>query len=91
MQSIIIKKPHLSEKSTGLRSLNQYIFEVPAKFNKEEIKGAIEEYYHVKIIKIRTINPPSKPIIWRNKVSQRRRNKKAIVTLAEGQKIELGA
>jgi large subunit ribosomal protein L23 len=86
---IILKKPHLSEKSTDLKNLNQYVFDVSSN-NKQEIKKAIEETYHVNVIKIRTINLPTKPINWRNKISHHSRNKKAIVTLKEGQKIELG-
>ncbi|NMB92218.1 MAG: 50S ribosomal protein L23 [Parcubacteria group bacterium] len=88
-KKIILRKPHLSEKSTDLKNLNQYVFDV-ATDNKQEIKKAVEQTYHVNVVKIRTINLPSKPINWRNKISHHARNKKAIVTIKEGQKIELG-
>jgi len=86
----LLKKPRLSEKSTLLTKNNQYVFDVAPDANKIEIKKAIENYYHVKVVKVNIINNPSKPVQWRNKTYQRGRNKKAIVTIKEGQKIELG-
>jgi large subunit ribosomal protein L23 len=86
----LLKKPRLSEKSTLLTKYNQYVFDVDFKANKNEIKKAIENYYHVKVEKVNIINLPNKPIQWRNKTFKNGRVKKAIVTIKEGQKIELG-
>lgn len=88
--SLILKKPHLSEKSTDLRSQNQYVFDVEINVNKNIVKKTIEDYYHVKVVKIRIIRTPSKPKNWMRKTSYGQDKKKAIVTLLEGQKIELG-
>jgi large subunit ribosomal protein L23 len=90
LKPIVLKKPHLSEKSTDLRVLGQYIFDVENGINKNTIKQAIEDYYHVDVIKVRMIKSPSKPKSWMRKVSHVQSKKKAIVTIKEGQKIELG-
>jgi len=90
-ESLVLKKPHLSEKSTDLRSQNQYVFDVETKVNKDTVKKNIENYYHVKVIKVRIIRTPAKPKHWMRKTSHGQDKKKAIVTLQKGQKIELGA
>jgi len=89
-EPLILKKPHLSEKSTDLKSQNQYVFDVEINVNKNIVKKTIEDYYHVKVVKIRIIRTPSKPKNWMRKTSYGQDKKKAIVTLQEGQKIELG-
>jgi len=88
--SIIIKKPRLSEKSTNLRTQNQYIFDVDLKANKNMLKEAIEKYYRVKVEKVRIIRNPAKPKSWMRKISRGQNQKKAIITIKEGQKIDLG-
>jgi len=90
-EPLILKKPRLSEKSTDLRPQNQYIFDVEIKTNKDTVKKTVENYYHVKVIKVRIIRTPAKPKHWMRKTSYGQDKKKAIVTLPEGQKIELGA
>ncbi|MFA5392345.1 MAG: 50S ribosomal protein L23 [Candidatus Paceibacterota bacterium] len=89
-ESLILKKPHLSEKSTDLKSQNQYVFDIESKANKNTVKKTIENYYHVKVIKVRTIRTPAKSKKWMGKTSYSQDKKKAIVTIQEGQKIELG-
>ncbi len=89
-EPLILKKPHLSEKSTDLRSQNQYVFDVEINTNKDTVKKAIEYYYQVKVVKVRIIRAPSKPKNWMRKISYGQDKKKAIVTIEEGQKIELG-
>ncbi len=86
----IIKRPIVSEKSTALAEVaNRYVFEVTVDSTKPEIKDAVEQLFKVKVKAVRTIMMHGK-----NKRSGRfefkRSNwKKAIVTLGEGQKIEL--
>lgn len=87
---LIIKKPHLSEKTTALRSQNQYVFEVDINANKNTVKKAVEDYYHVKVLKVRIMKTPAKIKNWKRIASTGQDKKKAIVTLAPGQKIELG-
>lgn len=85
----IILKPHISEKSTDLKNINQYIFRLPKNINKTEAKKLIEKRYGVKVIKINVLNMPAKSKRFRNIVSRRGAYKKVIITLKEGQKINL--
>ena len=87
----IIRKPIITEKSSSLIDKNlQYTFEVDPRANKLEIKEAIEKIFNVKVTSIRTINvKPKKRRVGRY-TGLTNRTKKAIVTLAEGQTIDLG-
>ena len=86
----IIKRPVISEKSTALAEVaNRYVFEVDAKATKPEIKNAVEQLFKVKVRAVNTSMMQGK-----NKRSGRfefkRSNwKKAVITLVQGQKIEL--
>ncbi|MDE5587053.1 MAG: 50S ribosomal protein L23 [Bacilli bacterium] len=85
----IIKAPVITEKSGNLAQGNQYVFKVDPRANKTEIKQAIEKIFNVKVEAIRTINvKPKKRRVGRY-TGLTNRTKKAIVTLAEGQQIEL--
>lgn len=87
----IIKAPVVTEKAATLgQDLNQYAFFVDPKANKTEIKEAIEKIFKVKVMTIKTINvhPKTKRVGRYSGLTNRK--KKAIVTLAEGQTIELG-
>jgi len=89
--SALLVSPYLSEKSTLLRNKqNKYIFKVNPRATKNEIKKLLENIYHIEVIKINVINTPAKVKRWRQKKSYFSRNKKMIVTIKEGQKIELG-
>ena len=83
----IIKRPIITEKSYMLMEENKYTFEVDRKSNKLEVKFAIEEIFDVKVEKVNIINvKPKKRRVGRY-TGLTRNKKKAIVTLAEGQKI----
>lgn len=86
----IIKAPVITEKSGTLgQTQGQYVFKVDPRANKTEIKMAIEKIFNVKVQAIRTINvKPKKKRVGRY-AGLTNRSKKAIVTLAEGQIIEL--
>lgn len=87
----IIKKPLQSEKSVEARNTtNSYYFEVDKKANKIQIKEAIEKLFEVKVSGVRTINRSGKKRRYRNKVYRTSGWKKAIVTLKEGDRIDLG-
>jgi len=89
--SVLLINPYLSEKSTILREQeNKYIFKVSPRATKNEIKKLLENIYNVEVTKINVINTPAKPKRWRQKKSYFRRNKKMMVTIKKGQKIELG-
>ena len=78
------------EKSQNALSEGKYTFKVDPKANKIEIKEAIEKIFNVKVTSIRTINvKPKKRRVGRY-TGLTNRTKKAIVTLAEGQTIDLG-
>ena len=87
----IIKAPVITEKSGNIASNgNKFVFKVDERANKTEIKLAIEKIFKVNVTEIRTINvKPKKKRIGRY-AGLTNRTKKAIVTLKEGQTIDLG-
>ena len=86
----IIKAPVVTEKAAYAGQNGVYSFYVDPKSNKTEIKLAIEKLFNVKVMSIKTINVhPKKRRVGRY-VGLTNRKKKAIVTLAPGQTIELG-
>lgn len=86
----IIKAPVITEKSQIQKENGQYVFKVDPKANKTEIKLAIEKIFNVKVTKISTLNEKTKKKRVGRYTGLTNRSKKAIVTLAEGQTIELG-
>jgi large subunit ribosomal protein L23 len=90
----VLLRPVVSEKSTELASLNKYTFQVSRRANKIDVKRAVEDRYKVTVATVRTINVPAKEKgAGYISVNKRRRGlntpwKKAIVTLAPGQRIE---
>lgn len=86
----IIKKPILTEKSTSQRKiLNKVFFEVDKHANKIEIKQAIEDIFNAKVTKIAVVNIHGKKKRVGIHEGKRPDRKKAIVTLLEGETIEL--
>ena len=91
----IIKKPIISEKATGLsEAFNRFTFAVDRTANKIEIKKAVEKMYGVQITEVRTMNygggKSSTKYTNRGIVEQpNKRWKKAIVTVANGETIDL--
>ena len=84
----IIKRPIITEKSSGLVDKLQYTFEVAVDANKVEIKKAIEKAFDVKVEKVNTLNTKSKKKRVGRYTGKTKTYKKAIVTLASGQSIE---
>ncbi len=91
--NMIIKRPILTEKMTMLNERHQYAFEVELNANKIEIAKAIEKRFEVDVVSIRTIRYKGKRKVQftrRGRFSGKRADwKKAIVTLKEGQTIEV--
>ncbi len=88
----IIRRPIITEKTNYLSSLNQYVFEVDYKSTKTTIKEAIETIFDVKVEKINVMVVPAKQSkSMQNRRLRTRTNayKKAIVTLAEGERIPI--
>ena len=86
----IIKAPVITEKSQIAKSEGKYTFKVDPKANKIEIKEAIEKLFNVKVKSIRTLNVKVKKRRVGRYTGLTNRSKKAIVTLEDGQTIDLG-
>ncbi len=83
----IIVRPIITERTSALMELGQYTFEVLPKANKIEIRKAVEEVFNVKVVRVNTIQVRSKPKRMGAFMGRSRSWKKAIVTLAAGEKI----
>ena len=86
----IIKAPVITEKSQIAKEAGQYTFKIDPRANKTEIKAAIEKIFDVKVTSIKTINEKPKKRRVGRYTGMTNRSKKAIVTLKEGQTIDLG-
>ena len=87
----VIIRPVITEHSYDMMNNNTYTFEVAKSSNKVEIAQAIEAIFNVKVVKVNTLNVKSKPKRVRYQVGRTRTWKKAMVTRAEGDTIELFA
>ena len=91
----IIKKPVITEKATDMsENMNRFTFEVDVRANKIEIKNAVEKLYGVQVTEVRTLNygGGKSSVKYTNKgiVEQRsKQTKKAVVTVADGETIDL--
>ena len=88
----VLRRPLITEKSNyQVGDLNQYVFEVSAEATKNQIKDAVETLFDVNVVRVNVINVPAKRSRrWRNRRVMVRRTayKKAIITLAPGDRIE---
>jgi len=85
----IVKRPIVTEKTTKLSEKNKYTFEVDKNANKIEIKHAVEELFNVKIVSVNVINEIAKAKRVGTHSGFKPAVTKAIVTLAEGFKIDV--
>jgi large subunit ribosomal protein L23 len=85
----IVLAPHITEKSTMLSETNAVVFRVAPSASKPEIKAAIEALFNVKVTNVNTMVTKGKTKRWKGKPYQRSDIKKAIVTLAEGNSIDI--
>ena len=83
----IIVRPINKKKTSRMMELGQYTFEVLQKANKIEIRKAVEEVFKVKVVRVNTIQVRSKPKRMGAFLGRSRSWKKAIITLAKGEKI----
>lgn len=84
-----ILSPVITEKATLLSEENKVVFRVPMTATKPQIKEAVEALFKVKVTGVNTIRVKGKTKRFRGIVGQRNDTKKAIVTLAEGQSIDV--
>ncbi len=87
----ILKSPVITEKSTTLSANNQVVFKVATDATKPLIKAAIEDIFNVKVNAVNVINIKGKTKRFRGHVGKRSDYKKAVVTLAEGNAIDISA
>ena len=85
----VIVSPAITEKSTMASEQNQVIFNVAKKATKPEIKAAIEALFGVKVMAVNTLIRKGKVKRFRGTVGRQSDVKKAIVTLADGQSIDV--
>ena len=85
----ILVRPHITEKAAILAEKNTYVFEVARNTNKPQIAKAVAVLYGVRPIRVNIVNLPSLPVLIRGKMGFKTGVRKALVTLAKGDKIEL--
>ena len=85
----VIVSPSITEKSTLVSEQNQIIFNVAKGASKPEIKAAVEALFNVTVTGVNTMVSKGKTKRWKGKPYRRSDAKKAIVTLAEGQSIDI--
>ena len=85
----VILSPHITEKSTLLSENNAVVFKVAGDASKPQIRDAVEALFDVKVTGVNTIVTKGKVKRWKGKPYKRNDVKKAIVTLAEGQSIDI--
>lgn len=85
----LVRTPVITEKTTRGSEHNQVTFRVPLDATKPEIKAAIEGLFKVKVKAVNTIRVAGKAKRFRGQPGQRSDYKKAIVSLAEGQTIDV--
>lgn len=87
----IIREPVVSEKSTLISEHNQVTFRVAVDADKAQIKQAVEGLFKVTVTKVNTIRQQGKVKRFRGIMGKRNETKKAIVTLADGDSIDVTA
>ena len=85
----IIIRPIVSERSYSAMEENKYTFEVHKDANKYQIKDAVEEIFNVKVVRVNTMSVKPKTKRVRYVAGKTRSWKKAIITVAEGDSIEI--
>jgi len=84
-----IRAPVITEKATLLTEHNKVVFRVADDATKDEIAAAVEALFNVKVVKVNTLNVKGKTKRFKGVKGRRSDVKKAIVTLAEGQSIDV--
>jgi large subunit ribosomal protein L23 len=85
----IVRSPVITEKATNASEHNQVIFRVSLSATKREVKTAVEGLFNVKVSAVNTIRVRGKVKRFRGRVGRRSDYKKAVVTLGEGQRIDV--
>lgn len=84
----LLLRPVLSEKAVGSFDSGRYVFYVHPDANRSQVKDAVERAFKVEVVKVNVLNQRGKERRQGRTVGRTPRRKKAIVTLAEGQRIQ---
>jgi large subunit ribosomal protein L23 len=87
----VIVSPIITEKATRILENNQVIFKVTPDATKPQIKTAVEALFGVKVVGVNTVNIEGKRKVFKGIKGKRASIRKAMVTLAEGQSIDLSS
>jgi large subunit ribosomal protein L23 len=85
----VIVSPVITEKATNASEQNKVVFRVAKTATKPEIKAAVEQLFDVKVVDVNTLVRKGKTKMFRGNRGTRSDVKQAVVTLAEGQKIDV--
>lgn len=85
----VLLSPHITEKATLLSEQNKVVFKIALDASKDEVASAVEAIYNVKVTKVNTMVTKGKAKRFKGIMGRRVDVKKAIVTLAEGQTIDI--
>ena len=85
----IVLAPHITEKTTMMSEHNAVVFKVAGTASKPDIKAAVEALFNVSVIGVNTMNAKGKTKRWKGRPYTRSDVKKAVVTLADGQQIDI--
>ena len=85
----VVLAPHITEKSTLLSEQNAVVFKVANDATKPQIKAAVEALFGVSVLGVNTLNQKGKTKKWKGRPYTRSDVKKAVVTLADGQSIDI--
>ncbi len=85
----VLLRPVVSEKSYGLSDLGKYTFIVAPQANRTQVRQAIEAVFGVKVTQVNMVNRPGKRKRTRHGWGKRPDTKRAIVSLAEGDRIDI--
>ena|SRR5687767_6170815 len=85
----VVLAPHITEKSTLMGERNAFVFKVAGQATKPQIKAAVEALFNVGVTNVNTMNVKGKTKRWKGKPYTRSDVKKAIVTLKDGDSIDV--
>ncbi|RED16488.1 50S ribosomal protein L23 [Parasphingopyxis lamellibrachiae] len=85
----VIKGPHITEKSTLLSENNAVVFRVSKDATKPAIKAAVEALFDVRVTGVNTLIQKGKKKLWKGRPYKRNDIKKAVITLADGDSIDV--
>ena len=84
-----LTRPVITEKSMMVSEAGKVTFVVPLEASKDDVKAAVESIFNVKVVKVNTIRQFGKTKLFRGRKGERSDFKKALITLADGQNIDV--